>query len=216
MTTLVTFGSSWPEGVELNDHEFPYGNILADLLNVDYYKNYAEGNTSNDHMVLQLEKYIQHNKNIDKTIAVFFITEISRMCMIDYSKNALCVTPWGNSEQGDMPYYYYKFFHTPHQELFRIRLTILALQKICNQYNIDDYYILGWDKPDLDFPGINLDKFYQSAKFNCAELFGAKGNEEFANAKENKYIYPNICHPNQAGHQLIADELYKWIKNAKN
>ena len=216
MIHLVTFGDSWPDGAELNQNEKPYGYQLADLLQTPSYKNYAQSNTSNDHLILQLEKYLEENNVEQNTIAVFFITGISRLCLIDYNNNANCITPWAGKERGDMAYYYFKYFHTPAQELFRLRLSILALQKICSSYNIKDRYILGWDKPDLDFPGIDLDKFYDRGNTNCADLFEANGSDEFTNAKNNVYVYPNDCHPNYLGHQLIAENLYKWIKHAKD
>lgn len=37
-------------------------------------------------------------------------------------------------------------------------------------------------------------------------------NELMKSNQKNPFIFPNKCHPNQKGHQLIADELYKFIK----
>ena len=37
------------------------------------------------------------------------------------------------------------------------------------------------------------------------------GGKHLLNVKENQYIQPNFAHPNQLGHQLIADKLASWI-----
>ena len=89
-------------------------------------------------------------------------------------------------------------------------MSILSLQRICDQYKIRDYYIKGWSDICLNFPGIDLSKVYHTT---CAELFDAPGEHEFSLASHNQYVYPNICHPNQKGHILIAETLAQWIEN---
>jgi lysophospholipase L1-like esterase len=46
-------------------------------------------------------------------------------------------------------------------------------------------------------------------------MFQAKMNtstNELVKYQNNPYIYPNKYHPNQKGHQLIAEELYEFLK----
>lgn len=207
MTKLVTFGDSWPYGAELLPGEIPYGGILSKLLSLNF-ENHSQNATSNEHMILQLKRYIDSLNEVNKTIAVFFITSPARTCLIDFDGTEKEISPWTDQSRGSRAHAWYKFFHTPLQDQFRTRLVILALQRMCNLFNIDDYYIIGWSNIDLDFPGIDKTKIYNQT---CAELFGAPAEHEFSLAKDNQYVYPNNCHPNQNGHVFIAETLAKWI-----
>jgi hypothetical protein len=207
MTKLVTFGDSWPCGAELLPDEKPYGKILSDLLSLNF-ENRSQTATSNEHMVLQLKRYIDSLSEDNKTVAVFFITSPARTCLIDFNGTEKEIYPWADQSRGAYANAWYRFFHTPLQDQFRTRLAILALQRMCNLYSIDDYYIVGWSQIDLDFPGIDKTKIYNKT---CAELFDAPSEHEFSLAKDNQYIYPNNCHPNQKGHNLIAETLAEWI-----
>ena len=207
MKKLVTFGDSWPAGAELLAGENPYGVILSNLLSLNF-ENHSKSATSNEQMILQLERYIESPGYSNQTVAVFFITSTARTCLIDFDGVDKEIYPWADQSRGSHAHAWYKFFHTPLQDQFRTRLAILALQRICNLYNIDDYYFVGWDKIDLDFPGIDKTKIYDKT---CAELFGAPCEHEFTLAGDNQYVHPNNCHPNQKGHVLIAETLAKWI-----
>ena len=61
--------------------------------------------------------------------------------------------------------------------------------------------------------GINLDKIYACGNETAADWFGASSHngEHLTNVETNLYITPNFAHPNQLGHQLIADKLSAWI-----
>ena len=207
MTRLVTFGDSWPFGGELLPSEKPYGKILAEILLLNF-KNYAKSATSNEHMILQLKRYIESTEYDNDTIAVFFITSPARTCLIDFDGTEKEIYPWADQSKGSHAYAWFKFFHTPLQDQFRANTSILALQRMCDQYNIRDYYIIGWSNIDFDYPGIDLSRIYNKT---CAELFGAPAEHEFSMAQNNQYVKPNNCHPNQKGHYLIAKTLADWI-----
>lgn len=209
MDRLVTFGDSWPCGAELSPFEKPYGAVLAALLELDF-ENHAQDATSNEHMILQLKRYIDSPGFTKNTVAVFFITSPARACLIDFDGTEIEIYPRADPAENPRARAWYKFFHTPQQDEFRTNLVILALQKMCDHYGIKDYYIIGWSDILLHYPGIDRSKVYIKT---CAELFGASGEHEFSLASSNQYVQPNQCHPNQSGHNLIAETLAEWIKN---
>lgn len=211
---LVTFGDSWPAGAELKAGEQPFGHKLADLLHSSKYTNCAVPATSNEHMILQLGQYINQIKNVANHIAIFFVTETSRSCLIDNNNNYLEIKFNGNPEKHSLDYYYFKHFHTRAQDKFKTHKTILSLQRMCSKSGINDFYVIGWQKNvDLDWPGIEKEKFYDCGNTTCANWLEPTHDKFWSTAKSNPYIKPNDNHPNQAGHDLIANKLYEWIKN---
>lgn len=212
MTKLVTFGDSWVVGTELESHEKNFSTILADMLNLKH-ENHGISGASNDETFLQLKNYCASKKPGEEVIAVILITSPIRSLYIDHDNNRRQILPKAKLEDKDRDYYFFKYFHSPAQEALRLELCLNALQNLCREYNIKDYYISGWADIDLDSAGINKKRFFPKT---CAELFDAPTEHEFSFAGSNKYIYPNNCHPNQLGHQLIAKELYNWIKHAKD
>ena len=81
------------------------------------------------------------------------------------------------------------------------------MQQVCKHYGIIDYYIVGWSDITIDFPGINLLKFFPKT---AAQIIGYKNNHDFVNAARNQYT--TLCnHPNKLGPELIAKELQQWL-----
>jgi hypothetical protein len=211
---LVILGDSWPAGAELGPHEQPYGKILANLLQSTHYTNCAVSATSNEHMILQLGKYVKEQQNVDGHIAVFFLTYPGRSCLIDYNGRYLEVRPDANADKDSREYHYFKYFHTPLQEQFKTHQTILALQQMSSQLNLQDFYVVGWT-PQIDFswPGIVIERIYDAGKTTCADWLEIDPDKFETEAKLSKYVLPNQCHPNQQGHNIIAHKLYEWIKD---
>ena len=84
---------------------------------------------------------------------------------------------------------------------------------MCKQYGVQDYYLPGWQKLTL-WPEVNLNKVYAQGKTTFYDLFGLEDNIQYIEKnRNNRYIVPNRTHPNQLGHQLIADTAYKFISN---
>jgi hypothetical protein len=211
---LATFGDSWPAGEELKAGEQSFGHKLAELLGSIKYTNCAVAATSNEHMILQLEQYIKRSKDVTNHIAIFFVTETSRSCLIDHNGDYLEIKFDGTPAVDSIDYYYFKYFHTPAQEKFKTHQTILALQRMSAEFKLNDFYIVGWQSNiDLDWPGIQKDKFYDHGKTTCADWMGVPQDMFWSTAKLNPYVRPNINHPNQLGHWMIANKLYEWIKN---
>lgn len=203
---LVSFGDSWAAGFGV---ESSYSKILADLLERDHV-NMAQAATSNEHMLLQLNDYVT-NYDVRDSIAIFFLTSPHRCLFYDHGK-PVEVYPWADDSKGIQSYAYFKYLHSHEIEHFRLNQTVLALQKICDYHSIDHYYISGWHRLDLNWPGINIDKIYSHGQVTAADWIGAKTLGDMIDWKDCENVIANDCHPNQQGHQLIAESLYQWIK----
>jgi hypothetical protein len=215
MINLVTFGDSWPKGVELSLREKPYGKILSEKLNAKFH-NYSVIASSIEHMIVQCDKFIKNSMNKDeKNIGIFFLTSPHRFLTYDTQGNEEHIYPMENNV-GSKAYHYYHA-SSPKLDDLKANISILALQKMCIDYNIDDYYINGWIKPNFFISGIDVNKFYDQGNITAADLFNGTNENEFLLSSEinrnNLYVYPNVNHPNQLGHQLIADKLETWIRS---
>ena len=176
---LVTFGDSWPVGSELAANEVPYGKLLAAMLQADF-QNYAQPGTSNDHQIFQLKTFLEKN-DPSNTIAVFFITSPARTLVLeDDGKTKKIIYPWADMSRGEVSYYYFKYFHNPPFEQFRLHLSVLSMQRICQMHGIRDFYIVGWSKCNFDFPGIDESKIFKQGAVTCADLLGVNGEHEFS------------------------------------
>lgn len=208
---LVVFGDSWPNGAELKQGEKTFGKILFELLNAKQYIHCAIGGSSNDRTVLQLHNFVKTMDTSKEHLAVFFLTDVSRRSFINEEDEIIDIKIPANveEEQDILRKNWYKYFYSKTQSNFDHCRNILSLQKICRDHNIKDYYIQGWGSAPIDFSGVDQSKIYPKT---CAELFGClEVGDEFHIDRGNQYITPNKSHPNQQGHVLIAQTLYKWI-----
>ena len=202
--TLVTFGDSWPAGAELQKSEQTFGQLLADQLGCNFV-NCAEPATAIDNLIVQLDNYIKSSK-IDNTVAVFFLTDMSR-AVVYKDKKLSQVQPLYEDQ------WYLQYVYSEELSVFRANVAVLALQRMCAVAGIEDRYVMGWTKFPIIFSGIDLNKIYDNGRTTCLNLFGgADGDTNYIYHKDNHYIRPNQDHPNQTGHKFIADTLYKWIK----
>lgn len=202
--TLVTFGDSWPAGAELQHNEQPFGKLLADRLGCNFV-NCAEPATAIDNLIFQLDNYIKSSK-IHNTVAVFFLTDMSR-AVVYKDKKLSQVQPLYEDQ------WYLQYLYSEELSTFRANVAVLALQQMCTVAGIEDRYVMGWTRFPIMFSGIDLNKIYDQGRTTCLNLFGgADGDTNYIYHKDNQYIRPNQDHPNQLGHQCIADTLYEWIK----
>jgi len=201
---LVTFGDSWPYGAELKSHEKTYGKVLSENLQCKFL-NKAIGGSCIDSMVLQLKDFLAESYNPNtKICALFFITSLHRALLFNPQTNEpRSIYPMENHEDSTIRNYF-KYVHCSELHKFRANVAILALQKICKEYNIDDRYLIGWVDPALDYPGIDKQKIFPQS---AVEILGASADHECSTNYQHRYFYPNTDHPNEAGHKVIAD----WI-----
>lgn len=212
MGNLVTFGDSWPAGAELTHDEVTFGHIIANMLGMNF-ENYSRPATSVEHMILQLHDYLHKFPNVPTT-AIFFLTDFSRsLYFLNNSVTEMSV------QRG--PEIYYKEIYTDKLGVFKVNASVLALQRMCQMHNIKDYYVFGWIKAPLYLSGIDCNKFFSQGQKSCADMLeipnmDVNNIDNFYHV-DNYYFRPKICHPNQLGHQVIAENLTNWItKNEQN
>jgi hypothetical protein len=214
MTTLVTFGDSWPQGGELNYPDVPYGELLSNMLQFDYYYNYGTAGASLEHMIEQLIDF--KNKNKNNVTAVFFLTNPARSI---YWPKGMSWS-WQSNERQHWPddaldTVKELFLHFHEYDNTRANTTVCLLQNMCKHLGYNDYYFSGWVRYKDWLPGVNTSKIWKAGKETAADWFGASDHngEHLLNVADNQYIRPNFAHPNQLGHELIAKKLAKWIKH---
>ena len=215
---LLGFGDSWADGAGLNflAGEKSYIRLLATQLGIDVY-NCAQCSTGIPHLILQLKKFITstgYNKNTQYH-AVFFLSAIERDLCFDDLGNAQEMAPT-HLECAD----YYAKYYTDYLAVFKLNTHLLALQQLCNYYDINDHYIFGWQTPKL-WPEIDRTRFWNHGEQSVLDLFLRDYPDEPKNIihlKENMN-HPWIIqlrdsgggHPNQLGHEKIAQALVDWL-----
>lgn len=210
MTRLVVFGDSWPYGVELKKGEKTFGELLHEKLGTEEFINFSQEGTSIDHLVVQLKNYMSQAKSVTD-IAVFFITNPIRY-MIGEDGNWNTIRPTG--DKGTKTKFYYEHLQSDMLDHHRANTCILSLQTMCNSSDtiVKDIYLEGWTNIDWNYPGINKEKFVPKTALQMFEAKMNRHTNELVKNQNNPFIYPNKYHPNQKGHQLIADELYEFVK----
>ena len=212
---LATFGDSWPAGVGLwPKDEKPYGALLCDRLQIKNFYNGSIPRSSVSRLLPQLFDYISCHATVKNHIAIFFITTPGRSLLVDYNKSIIDFNTPPPSDSPDrvknITEIYYKYLSTAPMDEFNVCRTMLALQQVCSQVGIQDFYISGWIEMKFDWPGIEKQKIYPKT---CTQILGYNQDEYLAMQKvHSKYFLP-CRHPNSHGHQLIADYLYDWIKH---
>lgn len=200
--SLFVYGDSWPAGAELNTNEQTFGEIIAKKLNKKFY-NFSECSTSIYHLLLQFKKSIPL---LDKNSQlIFFLTSPVRDIIFEEG------LPMEVQPQNPQYNSYYTSMYSEELSTFKINTLILCLEKLCEKYQVDYYFIWGWDKVEL-WEEVNQARFFPKS---ASELFTKNFTNiiELKNSK-NQYIWPNGGHPNQSGHQLIADKFIDWYKNS--
>lgn len=217
---LVVFGDSWTWGADLLPGEKTYGQLIAENKGIEF-QNYSETfTTAGEHMILQLQSMIQEsNFSNYQYIALFSYTALSRFLYFndnpkfDNMFNTNCgYIMYNGTELGDYASeYYYKYIWSNKLEHFKFYTTVMTLQNICKQYDIIDYHALSFSTVEWDiqdFTGINREKFWDNGNTNFLTMFGCKWIDN-----NNKYFLGSTSsHPNQQGHQLIANNLTNWIQ----
>jgi hypothetical protein len=210
---LITLGDSWPQGGELAATEKPYGQLLEKMLNFDRFYNYGSAGASNEDMLYQLQDFIKNHHSQDYAItAVMFLTNPARTFHRPRFMSWEINTSWPADAQQILKQEFLHF-HDPVHELMRSSATVSTLQYWCQQFNINDFYFAGWVKYPTWLPGVNTKKIWATGKETAADWFGAYAHngEHLVDVESNPYITPNFAHPNQLGHQLIADKVSLWI-----
>jgi len=205
---LITLGDSWPEGAELGSG-LRYGELLHKQMQYDEFYNYGSGGASNEDMLYQLQSYIAEHHNESKQVtAIFFLTNPARTAHFPRFFN------WESTADSKIKELY-MYFHRREHEVMRSSATVSTLQAWCATLEFDDYYFSGWVRYPTWLPGVDTDKIWAQGQQTAADWFDASDHngEHLINVENNQYIRPNIAHPNQLGHDLIAGKLQAWIQS---
>jgi len=209
---FFVFGDSWPNGDELT---YPvdagggktFGNLVAARLCYEFF-NYSESSTSVPHLILQLQQAVKVDNCGENDTALFFLTSPSRDLVL-HNNNGKC-TPGELHPHNPQCSWWYKKGHSKYMEEFRTNTTILSLLSMCEYYQISPKFVWGWDKTNL-WPEIDSSVFYHKS---CAEMFD-KNYTNFIDLRQNSiYFTSTASHPNQLGHECIAENLTKWLQNS--
>lgn len=208
---LLTLGDSWPEGAELNFGDQRYGELIQTALGYDKFYNYGSGGASNEDMQYQLQRYIaESHEPGNRVTAVFFLTNPARTA---HFPRWFSWDPPLDHKLKEL----YVHFHRREHEVMRSSATVSTLQTWCASLGFADYYFSGWVRYPTWLPGVDTSKIWAQGNETAADWFGASkhNGEHLLDVEDNVYIRPNFAHPNQLGHELIADRLIGWISQAR-
>ena len=206
---LLIFGDSWAWGAELDEDlrlMQSYGGQLGRMLGVDSVEIYAEAGSSIEHMNLQLRdalnRFFGPTREVNtKYTAVFFLTGQERHLIFDPNGEFGCMSASGATIRpcqnqfrdlfNSMNDMYFKYFQSNKLDTIKLNTNLLAFHSLCQHYNIDDYYISGWEPLPL-WHEIDRSRFWTEGRSHCAELFGVlKNGSDMLDFKRNDYIKPN-------------------------
>jgi hypothetical protein len=214
---LVGFGDSWAHGDELDrPEENSYLALLGKQLGMPV-RNFSTSSASIGHMLIQFREFIDEYYNpVNRYHAVFFVTAKERALIMLPNGEMSHIAPGNFSPKfSSQEHAYYEFYSDQHGE-FDANRTIIALQGMCRMYSVTDYWMLGWQTLPL-WSQVDRGRFYLDGEWPVTSLF-VKDNLhpdilELVNPiNRNPYIWPNSGHPNQLGHQAIADAIEPMIK----
>jgi hypothetical protein len=229
---LLTFGDSWPAGGKLEDKSRAFPALMAQQLGVELIDR-SRIATSFDHVAMAFLNFLEQDYcATTQYTALFCITDISRG--MAWHPNA--VPPerdqlWeqdpqtlelqvGNTVDNVSPTYF-KYIHSERLELFNYHKNVVLLNLLCRQYNINDFYVHNFYNPTFEFRVVDTIEFYPATLRQVLETAPFKeyvpsynpNTPTEANTRSSHLLFPG-GHPTIAGHDVIATELTKWIKNS--
>lgn len=234
---LVTFGDSWVWGDELPDttrNSVVFGAVLKDMLNYNTFVNYGIRGGSIGNMAVSLEKFLATEYDpSNEYLLVFGLTTASRSLGYSSSEETWFELFHGiqhSDRQQEISKFYHAYMCDPQYQATMANIYLGAIQSACLSRNIkflmfaefEDYTDL------LESPSafVNKKYFYNSGK-EITRAFGI--NDPLTSKLENgKVIVPNLVesfannpnfnpgarHPNEQGHRIIAEQLYRFIINS--
>jgi hypothetical protein len=218
MNYLVSFGDSWPSGADLDDPiNQKYSALLAKKINIPLL-DFAQGSTSVQHLVLQFQQFVDTKYYPGHRYhAVFFLTSKARIFLYENNTDQImhCSPQNAINERKDQEVGYYRAYNSKLGD-FNLNTTVLALQRLCSIYGINDYYTFGWETVPL-WKSVDAGKFYSHGEFAITKEFYPEHKhqslQELVNNKNSHLWTPAYSgHPTESGHEKIANALEKMIK----
>lgn len=220
---LVVFGDSTTQGSELLPGDKCYGELLKEKFNFKKVVNLGTPASGPQHLIVQLKIFLDQTPvdQLSQYLAVFWVGGYDRF-MTYHNHEWIFLTPNGGFASKGNNYkfadvaneQYFKYFHSAESAEFNLNTSLITLQTICKKYSICDYYLPGWQSLKL-WPEVDKNKVYDCGNSSFYNLFGLEDKIQYSEKnRSNVYIKPNLTHPNQSGHQLIADTAYEFISNS--
>jgi hypothetical protein len=205
---LLNFGDSWAHGYDAG-YKNSYAHLMSASLNSQLL-DFSIPSTSVPRMVVELQNFLQNNYDPNNSYtALFFITAQERQLLFQDNGNPREMQIIEDSD-------YYGKYYTNRLGNFSLNTAVITLQAICTKYNINDYYMLGWQYPTL-WPSVNNAKFYNHGNTNALNIIMNDSNKfKFYELELDDHPGFITRHPSAHGHQLIANSWTSWIRNGSN
>jgi hypothetical protein len=215
MDYLVNFGDSWAAGHTLeNRKQHAYCRLLAKQLDMPLL-DFSKGSTSIQHLLIQFQDFVDTRYYPEHRYhAMFLLTSKSRIFLYEDGTNDIMhCSP--NSISNFQETGYYQAYTDP-LGTFNFNTSLLALQRLCSLYKVNDYYAFGWETVPL-WKSINAGKFYSYGEFAITREFYPENThlslqELIGNKNPGIWTPEHSGHPTELGHQKIADAFGKMIK----
>jgi hypothetical protein len=203
---LIVFGDSWPAGVgAVNPAEDGFASLLGKKLNRSVI-NLSQPATSISHATWQLINFLkdytpdQYNDKI-----LFCLTGKTRSW--HFKNNEILELHPTRVDMANKVYYSY--VHSEELSNAERDKNIILVESLCQRFSLPVYFVVNWDEQPVH-QLINLNNFYPTSLLNLFNLDNLP-EEKFTSDYINN-IYMTQFHPNNLGHQVIADALFNWIK----
>jgi hypothetical protein len=217
MDCLINFGDSWAAGHWLeNPEQHVYSRLVANQFGISCL-NFAVGSSSVSHLILQFQDFIDTKYHPGhKYHALFFLTARARTFLYDDHTGAIIhCSPQTTGTGRPQENAYYRCY-TGSLGDFDLNVTVLALQRLCSLYNINDYYMFGWETAPL-WKSVDISKFYANGEWAITkEFYPEREHKSLQTLVDEKnpcvWTEQHSGHPTDLGHEKIADALIKIIK----
>ena len=217
MDYLVNFGDSWAAGNYIKHPEqHAYSRLISNQIGISCL-DFAVGSSSVSHLILQFQEFVDQKYHPGhKYHALFFLTAQARTFLYDDSTGkVLHCSPHTAGTGRPQEDAYYKCY-TNSLSNFNLNVTVLALQRLCSLYNIDDYYMFGWETSPL-WKSVDTSKFYNNGDWPITKEFYSQYEHKSLQTLINEknpcvWTEQHSGHPTELGHEKIANALSKFIK----
>jgi hypothetical protein len=203
---LIIFGDSWPYGVGATDPvEEGFAALLGKKLNCPWI-NLSQPATSIDHATWQLIEFLKdYNPQQYQDKILFCLTGKARSW---YFKKEEILELHPTNVDPTNKLYYSHIYSDQLGEAERIK-NIILVEKLCEKYSLPVYFVLNWDDPPVH-PLIDLNRFYPNSLLSLLDTEPLPEEKFIDNHTNNAYM--TQFHPNDLGHQTIANALFNWIQ----
>jgi hypothetical protein len=221
MDYLVNFGDSWAAGDFLKKpKQRAYSTILSKQFKVPML-DFSVGSTSIQHLLIQFQDFMDTRYYPERRYhALFFLTARARTFLYeDNTDKIIHCSPQTAGTGRPQEDAYYKTYNNSLGN-FNLNVAVLALQRLCSLYNINDYYMFGWETAPL-WKSVDSSKFYANGEWAITkEFYPEHEYKSLQNLidEKNPYIWTaeHGGHPTDLGHEKIANAIGPMIKISRS